>query len=326
MRRREFIALVGGAVALPLRVHAQQAQVPLVGYITVRPDQPGKGYAAAFRKGLGETGYVEGRNVAIEYRWTEAQNTSLPAFVSDFIGKRVDVIAAVSSTAAVVAAKAATQTIPIVFRIGGDPVASGLVASLNRPGGNVTGVTTLGTELEQKRIELLRDLLPPGALVGALVNPTNADAAVVTEAIQAAAQHLGLRLLIWHTSAPSEIETAFASVGPQDVSGVLMTADNLFFAQRDLLVTLATRTGIPTIYTDRIFAEAGGLMSYGTDIPDGFRLAGVYTGRILKGERPADLPVQRSTKTELVINMKTAKALGLTIPESFLLRADEVIE
>jgi putative tryptophan/tyrosine transport system substrate-binding protein len=324
--RRRLIAGLGSLATCPFIARGQQSVMPLVGYITARPDQPGKGYAAAFRKGLGETGYVEGQNVAIEYRWTEAQNSPLPAFVSDFIDRRVDVIAPLSNTAAALAAKAATQTIPIVFRIGGDPVASGLVASLNRPGGNVTGVTTLGAELEQKRVELLRDLFPPGALVGALVNPTNANVAVVTEEIQAAAHHLGVRLLIWHTSAPSEIEAAFASVGRQGISGVLMIADNLFFVQRDLLVTLAARTCVPTIYTDRSFAEAGGLMSYGTDIPDGFRVAGVYTGRILKGERPADLPVQRSTKTELVINMKTAKALGLTIPESFLLRADEVIE
>jgi putative ABC transport system substrate-binding protein len=323
MRRREFIAGIG-ATTWSLAVRAQQAPMPVVGFINARPDQPGKAYVGAFREGLGETGYVEGKNVAIEYRWTEAQNTALPAFISDFIGRRVDVIAPVASTAAALAAKAATQTIPIVFRIGGDPVASGLVASLNRPGGNVTGITTLGAELEQKRMELLRDLLPPGALVVALVNPTNASAAVVTQEIQSAAHHLGVRLLIRHTSVPSEIEAAFASVGRQE--GVLMIADNLFFVERDLLVILAARTGVPTIYTDRSFAEAGGLMSYGTDIPEGFRLAGVYTGRILKGERPADLPVQRSTKAELVINMKTAKALGFTIPETLLATADAVIE
>jgi putative tryptophan/tyrosine transport system substrate-binding protein len=323
MRRREFIAGIG-ATTWSLAVRAQQAPMPVVGFINARPDQPGKAYVGAFREGLGETGYVEGKNVAIEYRWTEAQNTALPAFISDFIGRRVDVISPVASTAAALAAKAATQTIPIVFRIGGDPVASGLVASLNRPGGNVTGITTLGAELEQKRMELLRDLLPPGALVVALVNPTNASAAVVTQEIESAAHHLGVRLLIRHTSVPSEIEAAFASVGRQE--GVLMIADNLFFVERDLLVTLAARTGVPTIYTDRSFAEAGGLMSYGTDIPEGFRLAGVYTGRILKGERPADLPVQRSTKAELVINMKTAKALGFTIPETLLATADAVIE
>jgi putative tryptophan/tyrosine transport system substrate-binding protein len=328
MRRREFMVGLGTAV-LSVPVHAQQARMPVVGFINARPDPPGKAYAAyvgAFRKGLGDTGYVEGQNVAIEYRWTDAQNTPLSAFVTDFVGRHVDVIAPVASTAAALAAKAATQTIPIVFRIGGDPVASGLVASLNRPGGNVTGITTLGAELEQKRVELLRDLLPPGALLVALVNPTNASAAMATEEIQAAAHHLGVRLLIRHTSIASEIEPSFASIRQQDPRGVSMIADNLFFVQRDQLVRLAARMGVPTIYTDRSFTEAGGLISYGTDILEGFRLAGIYTGRILKGERPADLPVQRSTKTELVINLKTAKALGLTIPETLLATADEVIQ
>jgi putative tryptophan/tyrosine transport system substrate-binding protein len=325
MKRRDFIAGLGSVAAWPVMARAQQPAMPVIGYIGNRRDDP-RNLPAAFRKGLGETGYVEGQSVSIEYRWTEGQNTPPPAFLRDFVGRPVDVIAAVNNTASALAAKAATQTIPIVFRTGGDPVAGGLVASLNRPGGNVTGITTLGAELEQKRMELLRDLLPPGALVVALVNPTNSSATVVTEELRAAAHHLGVRLLIRYTSVPSDIEAAFASVGGQGLGGVLMIADNLFFAQRDLLVTLAARTRVPTIYTDDYFAEAGGLMSYGTDIPDGFRLAGVYTGRILKGEKPADLPVQRSSKAELVINIKTAKALGFTIPETLLATADRVIE
>jgi putative tryptophan/tyrosine transport system substrate-binding protein len=325
VKRRTFIAGLGSAAAWPVMARAQQPAMPVIGYIGNRRDDP-RNLPAAFRKGLGETGHVEGQSVSIDYRWTEGQNTPPPAFLRDFVGRPVDVIVPIANTAAALAAKAATQTIPIVFRIGGDPVASGLVASLNRPGGNVTGITTLGAELEQKRMELLHDLLPPGALVVALVNPTNSSATVVMEELRAAARLLGVRLFIRYASVPSDIEAAFASVGRQDVSGVLMIADNLFFAQRDLLVTLAARTRVPTVYTDDYFAEAGGLMSYGTDIPDGFRLAGVYTGRILKGEKPADLPVQRSSKAELVINMKTAKALGFTIPETLLATADRVIE
>ena len=322
--RRKFISVLGGtAVAWPLVARAQQPSVPVIGYLG--NDSKNATYPAAFRKGLTETGYVEGQNVSIEYRWVESQNARLPALLSDLVGRPVAVIAATISPSAF-AAKAATQTIPIVFRIGSDPVANGLVASLNRPGGNVTGITTLGTELAQKRLALLRELLPAGAAVVLLANPTSPSVAIETKEIQTAAHLLGVRLLIQNASSPSDIESAFASIARQDTSGLLTTADNLFFRQRDQLVALAARQAVPAIYSDRVFSEAGGLMSYGSDIPDGFRWAGVYTGRILRGEKPADLPVQQSTKIELVINLKTAKALGLSIPQTLLATADEVIE
>jgi len=323
--RRQFISALGGlAVAWPLAARAQQPAMPVIGYLG--NDSNNATYPAAFRKGLSEIGYVEGQNVAIEYRWIESQIARLPALLSDLVGRPVAVIAATVSLAAVLAAKAATQTIPIVFRIGSDPVANGLVASLNRPGGNVTGIATLGSELAQKRLALLRELLPAGAAVVLLANPTSASAAIETKEIQTAAHLLGVRLLILYASSPSDIEAAFVSIARQDTSGLLTTADSLFFRQRDQLVALAARQAVPAIYSDRVFSEAGGLMSYGTDIPDEFRWAGVYTGRILKGEKPADLPVQQSTKIELVINLKTAKALGLTVPQSILARSDEVIE
>jgi putative tryptophan/tyrosine transport system substrate-binding protein len=328
MRRRDFIAGLGAA-AWPVSAQAQQPALPIIGYlgtISNPNDRDMLSNAPAFRKGLSETGYVEGQNVAIEYRWTEAQNDRLPAFVSDLVGRRVAVIAAMASTAAALAAKAATQTIPIVFRIGGDPVANGLVASLNRPGGNVTGVTTLGNDLGQKRLELLRELLPAGAAVALLANPTNANAAMETKEIQTAAHLIGLRLLILHARTPSDIEAAFVSVARPDIGGLLTTADTLFFKERDRLVALAARQALPAIYSDRFFYEGGGLMSYGTNSTDGYRIAGVYAGRILRGEKPADLPVQQATRTELVINLKTAKGLGLTIPETLLATADEVIQ
>jgi putative tryptophan/tyrosine transport system substrate-binding protein len=324
LRRRDFITLLGGATAWPLGARSQQAAMPVIGYLG--------GYAgnapclAPFRDGLGETGYVEGKNVAIEYRWVAGQNDRLSAILHDLIERRVAVIAAVISTAAAMAAKAATQTIPIVFRIGSDPVANGLVAALNRPGANATGITTLGNELGQKRLQMLHELLPAGAAVVLLVNPLNTNAAAEVKEIQAAANALDVHLLILNASSPSEIDTAFTSIARRDIGGLLTTADPLLFAQRDQIVTLVARRAIPANYSDRIFYEAGGLMSYGTDIPDGHRLAGTYVGRILKGEKPAELPVQQSTKGELLLNLKVAKALGLTIPLPLLGRADEVIE
>jgi putative ABC transport system substrate-binding protein len=324
MRRREFIAGVGSAAAWPLAAGAQQPAIPVIGVLSSYPQSPDP-FTAAWRKALGETGYIEGQNVAVEYRWTEGHSERLPAFVSDLVSRRVAVIVSLGDTAAALAIKA-TQTIPLVFRVGTDPVANGIVSSLNRPGGNITGITTLGQPLGPKRLELLRQLLPPGAAAALLVNPTNAGAAAETQAIQEAAHVLGVRLLILFASSPNDIEAAFASLARQDIGGLLTTADPTFFAERGRVVALAARHAIPAVYSDRIFTETGGLMSYGTDIPDGFRLAGVYTGRILKGEKPADLPVQQSTKVELVINLKTVKALGLTIPETMLATADEVIQ
>jgi putative tryptophan/tyrosine transport system substrate-binding protein len=321
MKRREFIAGLGAA-AWPLAARAQQRALPVIGYIGGGLDQ-GRG---AFLKGLAEAGYVEGRDVAIEYRWVEARNERLPGFVSDLVGRRVAVIAVVISTAAALAAKAATQTIPIVFRIGGDPVASGLVPSLARPGGNVTGVTTLGVEQGPKRLQLLLEILPADAAVALLSNPTNANAVRERDEIQAAARLLGVRLVIFNATTTDDIKAAFAGFVAQRIGGFMTAAEPLFFQNRELIVALAARYAIPAIYSDRTFFDAGGLMSYGTDMPDGYRRAGVYTGRILKGEKPADLPVEESTKAELALNFKVAKALGLTIPLPLLARADEVIE
>ena len=325
MRRREFIVGLGSTAAWPVATQAQQPALPVIGYIGPSPDLKSRNNAAFFR-GLNEAGYADGRNVTIAYRWVEGHNDRLPGFVSELVSRRVAVIAVVDSTAAVLAAKAATQTIPIVFRIGGDPIANGLVASLNRPGGNITGTTTLGVQLGAKRLELLRELLPPGAAVVLIANPTNANSVRETEEIQAAARVLGLRLLILKVSSPNDIEAAFASIARQDIGGVMNADDPLLGQERDRIVALVARLAVPAIYSNRGFFEAGGLMSYGTDMPEGFRQAGVYTGRILKGEKPADLPVQQSTRVELTLNLKTAKALGITFPTALLTRADEVIE
>ena len=317
--RRYFITGLG-VVAWPLMARAQQSAIPAIGFIGERAD--GR-FNPAFFKGLSETGYADGRNVAIEYRWVEGHNERLPSFVKDLIGRGVSVIAVPNSTAAALAAKAATTTIPIVFRIGGDPVSAGLVASFNRPGGNVTGITTQTAE-PSKRLQLVRELSPTKAPIAFLVNPTNANVARTTTEVQRAADILDVPLLVMRAGNSNEIETAFASL--TEIGGLTTQGDPLFFQERKRIVDLVARRAIPAVYTDRIFVEAGGLMAYGTDIADGLRLAGVYTGRILKGEKPADLPVQRSTKVELVINLKTAKTLGLTIPETLLATADEVIQ
>jgi putative ABC transport system substrate-binding protein len=325
MRRREFITGAGAAAALPLAAHAQQRPLPVIGYIgsdTVRVSANNE----AFLKGLAEAGYVEGRNVAIEYRWVEARNERLPGFVSDLVNRRVAVIAVVDSTAAALTAKAATQTIPIVFRIGGDPVASGLVPSLARPGGNITGVTTLGVEQGPKRLQMLLEILPADAAVALLSNPTNANAARERDEIQAAARLLGVRLVIFNATTTNDIEAAFAGFAAQRIGGFMTAAEPLFFQNRDRIVALAARHALPAIYSDRQFFEAGGLMTYATNAADGHRLTGVYTGRVLGGERPADLPVQQSTKVQLALNLKVAKALGITFPTALLVRADEVIE
>jgi len=332
MQRRNFLTLLGAsAAAWPLSARAQQTVVPVVGYIgsdglgAVAAPTSGQN-VAAFRKGLAESGYVEGHNVAIEYRWVAGQNDRLPALVRELIDRGVAVLAPTTSTAAALATKAATQTIPIVFRIAGDPVGSGLVPRLNRPGGNVTGVTTLGVELGPKRLQMLRELLPPGAAVVLLANPTNANAPVETREIQAAAQLLDVSLLVLNATSPSELDVAFERMAQQDIRGLLTAADPFIISQADRIVALAARRAIPAIFSTRSQHEAGGLMTYGSDSSDGHRLAGTYVGRILKGEKPAELPVQRSTKIELLVNLKVAKALGITIPTALLVRADEVIE
>jgi len=322
MRRREFIVGLGGA-AWPLTARAQQRALPVIGYIGGLREAAGN---EAFLKGLAEAGYVEGRNVAFEYRWVETRNERLPGIVSDLVNRRVAVIAVTDSTAAALSAKAATQTIPIVFRIGGDPVASGLVPSLARPGGNLTGVTTLGVEQGPKRLQILLEILPADAAIALLTNPTNANAVRERDEIQAAARLLGVRLVIFNATMTDDIKAAFAGFVAQRIGGFMTAAEPLFFANSDLIITLAARHAIPAIYSGRIFFDAGGLMIYASDIADGLRWTGVYTGRVLSGEKPADLPVQQSTKVELALNLKVAKALGITVPTSLLVRADEVIE
>jgi putative tryptophan/tyrosine transport system substrate-binding protein len=325
MRRLEFVAGLGGAAAWPLVARAQQQAIPVIGYIG-GDNLVGRANNEAFLKGLAEAGYEKGRNVAIEYRWVEARNERLPEFVSNLINGRVTVIAAVDSTAAALAAKAATQTIPIVFRIGGDPVASGLVPSLAHPGGNITGVTTAGVEQGPKRLQILLEILPADTAVALLSDPNNANAARERDAIQAAARLLGVRLVIFNATTRNDIEAAFAGFAAQRIGGLMTAADPLFFRNSGLIVALADRHAIPAIYSGAQFFEAGGLMIYSAAGHEGFRWTGVDTGRILKGEKPADLPVQQPTKFEFAINLKTARALGLTIPPNLLAIADEVIE
>jgi putative tryptophan/tyrosine transport system substrate-binding protein len=324
MRRREFITLGGAAAAWPLAVRAQQPAVPVIGYFnSVSPD----GYAdrvRAFRQGLSEIGYVEGRNVAIEFRWADAKYDRLPAMAADLVGRHVAVI--VANGVAAVAAQEATKTIPIVFSVAVNPVDVGLVASLNRPGGNLTGVTTLGAEIGPKRLELLHEMIPTATIVGVLVNPTNSLAEALSRELQAAARILGLQLHILHATTERDFDTAFATLVQLRASGFVITPDAFFNGRTEQLGALALRHAVPTVFQYREFAAAGGLMSYGGSTTDAHRLVGAYTGRILKGEKPADLPVQQATKVELIINMKTAKALGITFPTAILVRADEVIE
>jgi putative tryptophan/tyrosine transport system substrate-binding protein len=326
MRRREFIAFVGTAAAWPLAARAQQPNMPLVGFFNVGSSDGYRPMAAAFRQGLQETGYVEGRNVAIEYRWGEGQSDRLPAMVADLIHRQVAVIAA-TSTPAALAAKAATKIIPVVFEVGGDPIQLGLVASLNRPGGNVTGVTQLNSGVVPKRLEVLHELLPTAKIVALLVNP--ADPAVAegqTRETMSAAQMLGLELHVLKASTETQLEAVFANLSQLQISGLVVGSEAFFTSHLGQLAALAVRHKVPTIYRGREFATAGGLVSYGTSLTSSYHLAGVYTGRVLKGEKPADLPVQQATKFELYINLKTAKALGITVPLPLSGRADEVIE
>jgi putative ABC transport system substrate-binding protein len=327
MRRREFITVLGGVAAWPLAARAQQPSLPVVGYLSARSPGDSIGILADFRRGLAESGYLEGQNVAIEFRWAEGHYDRLPAMVADLVRRRVAVIAVPNTTASALAAKAATQTIPIVFNIGGDPVEIGLVASLDRPGGNVTGVSMLQTAMAAKRLELVHELVPAATLIALLVNPTNpVIAEAETREVQSAARVLGLNLLVLNASSPSEIEAAFATQLQQKARAIVVGSDIFFVIQSDQIIALAARHAVPTIYGYLEQAVAGGLMSYGASLADTQRLVGVYAGRILKGEKPADLPVQQVTKIELVINLKTAKALGVTFPLALLTRADEVIE
>jgi putative ABC transport system substrate-binding protein len=327
MRRREFIGLIGGLAAFPLTARAQQGSMPVVGFLGTSSAELFAQPLRAFREGLRETGYVEGRNVAIEFRWANGQNDRLPELAADLVRRQVSVIAAPGSTPAALAAKAATATIPIVFQVGVDPVVAGLVTSLARPDGNVTGVTNINTELVSKRLELLREVVPKAAVVALLVNPTSREITEsVSKDLQLTAWSLGLQLRILEASTDRDFDTVFATLKQLQVGALVIAPDAFFISRTEQLGALTARHAVPAVTQFREFAVAGGLMSYGGSFTEPTRQVGIYTGRILKGEKPQNLPVQQTTKVELVINLRTAKALGVTVPQSVQNRADEVIE
>jgi ABC-type uncharacterized transport system substrate-binding protein len=326
MRRRELMFLLGGAITWPRALRAQQKAMPVIGYLSSMPPGPAAPLVAAFRQGLGETGYVEGRNVAFEYRFAEGHYDRLPALAADLVGRKVDVIVTQGGISPARAAKSATSTIPIVFSVGGDPVALGLVTSFARPGGNLTGFSMLTGELNPKRLEMISDLVPQARVIALLVNPNHPNAERIIGDAQEAARAKGVQLPILKAATESEIDAAFASLVQLHAGALVVGNDPFFNSRREQVVALASRHAVPAIYEWREFADAGGLVSYGTSITSVYRQLGTYAGKILEGAKPADLPVQQPTRFELVINLKTAKALGLTVPQSLFARADEVIE
>ena len=327
MRRREFIKVVAGSAASwPLLARAQQPAMPVIGFLSGGSPAAYARLVAAFREGLGETGYVEGRNVKIENRWAEGRSDRLKSLAADLVERRVSLIVATGGSNSVIAAKSATKTIPIVFAVGGDPVKLGFVTSLSRPGGNATGVTNISITLETKRLDLLGEIIPKAARMAALINPDNPNAEVEEKDLRSAADALGRNILIVHASNEAGLDQAFMTVMQAGIGALVVVLDPFLRIQRDRLVELAAQHKLPAIYSDRQFAVAGGLMSYGTNVFILYRQAGIYAGRILNGEKPSDLPVVQPTKFELVINLKTARALGLDMPAKLLALADEVIE
>jgi putative tryptophan/tyrosine transport system substrate-binding protein len=326
MRRREFLSVVAGAAALPFAARAQPSAVPVIGFLHQGSPEQNVERLATFRKGLSQAGFIEGQNIAIEFRWANGEFDKLPGLAAELVQRQVALITTPFSTDAALAAKAATSTIPIVFLSSADTVQIGLVASLNRPGGNTTGVTTLNTELAPKRLGLLRELVPRAETIGVLLNPNFPQFENQLRDAQEAARAINLQIHVLRASTDREIDAAFETVAQRRIPALSVAADPFFDTRRDKLVVLAVRHAVPTMYHFREFAAAGGLVSYGVDISDAYRLFGVYTGRILKGAKPADLPVRQPTKFELVINLKTARALGLEVPSNLSARADEVIE
>jgi putative ABC transport system substrate-binding protein len=327
MRRRTFISLLGGAaVAWPLAARAQQPPMPVVGFMNINSAENVPDLVAAFRQGLKETGFVEGQNVAVEYRWAQGHYDRFPEFAAEFVRRQVAVIAATGGEPSPQSAKAATQTIPIVFTANGDPIGEGLVASLRRPGGNITGLTIFGPAAVTKRVQLMQQLIPQAATLAYLMNPSHPSGEIEMTSAQTAARSSGKEMLVLRASNERELDTAFETMVQQQAGALVVASDPFFYSRRGELVSLAARHRVPAIYYLPEFARAGGLMAYGNSLPDIFRLAGVYVGRILKGEKPGDLPVVQSTKFDFVINLKTAKALGLDVPLGLTAGADEVIE
>jgi putative tryptophan/tyrosine transport system substrate-binding protein len=327
VRRREFITLLGGAaVAVPVAAIAQRLDIPVVGFLSSLAPADAGFVMPAFHEGLAEAGLVEGRTVAIEYRWAEGRYEQLPSLAEQLVQRRVAVLAAISGTPAALAAKGATTTVPVVFAVGGDPVAAGLVSNLTRPEGNVTGVSFYTAPIVAKRLELARELVQPGAIIGLLVNPHNPPSAAEGKAVEAAAAEIGQPFRIFNASTGGQIDEAFGAMAAQRIAALIVGSDPIFFVERTKLIVLMARHALPTIFADREQAEAGGLISYGTSRPNAYRQAGAYVGRIVKGEKPGDLPVMLPTKFHLLVNLKTAKSLRIDIPPTLLARADQVIE